>query len=528
MSARERQKIDKAVRNLERKKLLSMLHHEFREIDSAKQAHMQQASADGPPTGLIPVDGNQSGLSTTVGSSIYHNKSLHASTSRGIIDQSILSHNSGNSSLGPDQDLASPPTDLYSVKSIVDEITWQKQSQKMKSMIRSHSSFGSVLSKAREEISRLPFSPLQHRSRFIAASADSVVVRPALSAGDKSKHFVGEFGDNWFENDKPGLKRLLSMKTRKRTRFERDEFLKACKIATTQSAPPKTARPESAGPDLQEGPNKNVVTAKDGGVSSQKLSSQYFSDPNTDGRLVVYDMLRSSNGTILKRRIWKNLRSNSKCGPFLDACPGLTPISGRPTLNWSSATGHDKPLPKSQVICNAEAKGAIVNMKNSLRNLERKAKAFPSTGLTIKLQLEAQELHRSINFYKTELKRVYRTVPSIQRKDRAALEARRFAAIQARKARAQEKKLEAKRLQEEKAAKAARAAALFAAANRPPSSQHDEETEEEKQRRVEDEAARTLQRIGQGYLGRKRFKEHETSRPKSKKGKKKKKKMTKN
>ena len=77
-------------------------------------------------------------------------------------------------------------------------------------------------------------------------------------------------------------------------------------------------------------------------------------------------------------------------------------------------------------------------------------------------------------------------------------------------------------MQEEKALKAAQAAALFAMENRPRTADGDEETEEEKQERIEDEAARLLQRIGQGYLGRKRFKEVEAARPKSKKARKKK------
>ena len=520
MSARERQKIDKAVRELDRKKLLHMLHHEFREFDRAKKdlATRRLQHRQSQPSGNVGGNNSLSGSLDSIGSSGKLQSMPigpdYAATPTGIIDQSMTmaSAASGTSSLGRDA-LSSPPTDLYSVKSIVNEIAWQKRSQKMSSMVRSRSSFGSVLQKARVEISRLPFSPMRHSASFTSSAGSCPVSYPPLSPQDLSKHFVGEFGDQWFENDKPAMKRMLSTKTRSRTRFERDEFLEACKTAARLSGKAKRL-----GPISSSSPG-SPPTAAAGGARDDDSSN--FEDPNTDGRLAAYDMLRSNNGTVLKRKFWKNLRSNTRSGPVLDACPLLTILAGRPTSRWSSATGHDKPLPKSKVICNAEAGGAINNMKNMLPHLEKAYYSMPRDGLTIAERNVHQELHRSIHFYKSEISRLHADVPSVKRKRLAAVEARRMAAVQARKDAARARKMEAKRMQEEKAAKAARAAALFAAANRPATAHDEEETEEERQARIEDDAARMLQRIGQGYLGRKRFKEAEAARPKQKKKKKK-------
>ena len=439
MSTSERQKIDKAVRDLDHKKLVRMLHQEFREFDRTKETPTQQKQ-------------KQSDLDGSGGSGILLNDDLSTSqgnsrsafTSTGIINKSIVSAVSGTSSIGPHA-LSMPPTDISSVKDIIDEIAWQKRSQKMQSIVRSQSNFSMVLSKAREEISRLPFAQMRHSASFTSFGGVSDVFHPPLSPRDRSKHFVGEFGDQWFENDKPALKRLLSIKTRTRTRFERDEFLEACNTAAGSL-------------DKMSTLSTNITPACDVPATSKSQ----FGDPKTDGRLMVYDMLRATNGKVLKRKLWKSLRSNTKSVPFLDACPGLAPLSGRPTLRWSSAAGHDKPLPKRRVICNAEAKGAIINRKNVLLQLEKEYNAVPDEGLTITEQNIRQELKKSIHFYKNEISRLHEEVPSVQRKRLATIEARRLAAVQARKDAAMAKKLESKRMQEQKATKAARAAVLSA------------------------------------------------------------------
>ena len=142
--------------------------------------------------------------------------------------------------------------------------------------------------------------------------------------------------------------------------------------------------------------------------------------------------------------------------------------------------------------------------------------------MTLRKEAERQGYVSADSFYNREVKRLTHQMPSVIRRHKREAEAARLHRIAKRKEKMAAKKAEALRMAAEKDAKIQAAAAALFAANKPATPAG--ETPEETQARVEDEAARALQRVGLGFLGRKRFNEKKEamgSRPNSKTRKKK-------
>jgi hypothetical protein len=431
------------VKDLNHKKLLHVLHKQFRDIDQQK---LKEEKRREDHLLYIPTSST-----TTI--------------SRGL-------------SLNRSQ---STP-EIRNVRTVIEEIKYHTKTERRRHLQMSQRNFSHVLDTAQRQISKLPFSPLRHNQEWhgtgkVHMSASEYSRGPR----DISKQYVGEFTDQWFEKDKDGLKKFLSSPTKKRTYMTRQEFFEACVHSTTGAD--STSSGESISSD-KESKKKNPL----------------WSDPSSDGRAQVYDMLVSSssqNNYVIKRKAWKIMKSERDSRPILDACPQLTPLAGRPTPLWSSATAHDKALPPSSVICNMESRLPIKSMKGVYKRLKKDLALQNPIGLTLRQCALRQEALKATDFYEKEMKKLRRETPSVIRKEQEIIKQRRFAELAARKAKKLAKREEAKRLQEAKAAKQAKAMEILH--SRPGTALADLSKEEKI-----NEAAKILQRAGKGFLYRKR------------------------
>jgi hypothetical protein len=437
----------KIIKDLDHKKLLHVIHKQFRERDRQKKHRAEETKRR-----LVDSLAKQQPANTT--------------TSSMSMDTTF------------DMDRSQSTPEFQTVHSVIDEIKYHNKTKRRRRMTQTQNNFNSVLETARRQVAMVPFSPLRHKKIWLRTGlAHMPPEQQTRDPRDVSNHYVGEFGDQWFEREKKGLQQFLTSPTKRRTRMTRDEFFEACEISSQEQS-------------------KNRETIKTD-VETIKAS---WVDPAADGRLQVYDMLVSSDGStscVIKRKAWKLLRSNKNARPILDACPLLAPLAGKPNPRWSGATGHDKPLPFPKVLCNMESKLPMKFMKSCRTRVLRELDRRPSLGITLRQRALRQEGLSALDFYNTEIKKLRRETPSVLRKAQHDMEVRRLADLEHRKAKKIAKREESRRQQAEKAEK--QALLLNSMRSRPGTALS--ELSPELQR---EEAAKILQRIGLGFLGRKR------------------------
>ena len=452
----------KIVKDLDQKKLLHVLHKRFRESDRQRLQEEENGKR---------------------------------------LEESSFSPNAtASSSLGSTFSASQSSPQLQTVQSIIEDIKFHSKSQRLHKSTLSRSSFSNILATARRQVSTLSFSPLRHKKTWIRTGAAHFP--PEMherDSRDVSSHFVGEFGDQWFERDKDGLQTFLTSPTKSRTRMTREEFFEACVVSTTEKS---KRRPQPHSHQQQ-----HQIEGEPQTTQSSEETSISWSDPHADGRQQVYETLVSADdqtNCVIKRKAWKLLRSDSKARPILDACPLLAPLAGRPAPLWSGATSHDRPLPRNKITCNSESRLAIKSMKIASARLAKEIKertalgAVPLSQVALKQNAVSAEV-----FFDREMKRVRRETPSVLRKERNDIEQRRLADLAARKTQKLQKQAEAKKMQDEKAAKQAKATELMK--SRPGTALAELSPEEQ---RVE--AAKIIQRVIMNTLTRKRYEAKKT------------------
>ena len=455
----------KIVKDLNHKKLVHLIHKQFRESDRRKTLLKQEEQ-----------------------------------TRR---DDLIVTASSARSTMTRSQ--STPQLEINRTQQMIEEIKYHTESQRRQQLLMSRTNFSNVIETARAQVSKLPFSPVQHK-KWWYATAGSLNVPPKPSGGlkDKSKHHVGEFTNQWFERDKDGLQNFLTSPTKDRTRMTRAEFFKACVASTSAHQAAHQAHQQLQQPQHPQHPQQPQQTQAHQETEQHSLLSptSLWSDPSTDGRLQVYNMLVSSDNQsscVIKRKAWKLLRSDRGAKPILDACPQLMPLAGKPRPLWSNATGHDKPLPRQSISCNMEAQLPIKSMRSTCKKLRREIKLQNPLGLSLRQCATRQESLKAEHFLANEIKKLKTQTPSVIRKEQDRIKAHRFAELEARKAKKLAKKTEALRMQSEKAARQAKAMEIYSR----PSTALENFSDEEK---IE-QAAKILQRVGKGFLYRKRKEE---------------------
>ena len=443
----------KLVKDLDRKKMLHILHKQFRALDlkTKQQAEEKQRLQDDllPATTRTPATSSSSSL----------NRSY------------------------------STP-EVRTVHTVIDEIKYHTTRQRQHRLIETRNNFSNILETARRQVALVPFSPLKHQKDWRPRARNRELEQTKLDPRDRSSHWKGEFGDQWFERDRKGLQSFLTSPTKQRTRMTRDEFFEACVISTQEKEKKQNKNREGNGlPQMQE---------------------TSWADPTADGRLQVYDMLVSSDKSsscVIKRKAWKLLRSDRDSRPILDACPLLTSLAGKSNPRWSGATGHDRPLPKNKITCNLESKLGMISMKSCKKSILRELKQRPTLGITLRQRAIRQEGLSALDFFSNEIHRMRRETPTVLRKEKEVIEHRRLDDLIKRKKQKEQKREESKRMQAEKAKKQAHA--MNSMKSRPGTALSDPSLSPEDR---EEEAAKILQRIGKGFLYNKRKQEnkHET------------------
>ena len=188
----------KIVKDLNHKKLLHLIHKQFRESDRV-QKH-QELEEKRRRDDLLPT------ASSTTSTLAMSQSAPHLQMNQ-----------------------------MNQTQQMIEEIKYHTQTQRRQHLSMSRTNFSNVLETARHQVSKLPFSPLRHKKFWYkTAGSLNTAARPKGGVQDISEHYVGEFTDQWFDRDKNGLQQFLTSPTKDRTRMTRDEFFAAC-VHSTES-----------------------------------------------------------------------------------------------------------------------------------------------------------------------------------------------------------------------------------------------------------------------------------------------------